>query len=98
MIKCLTKRFTFEIYLRKVGLKSLGLYFSLNLFGLTGVSFSSGKQTSKYIINLPHVQLSLPFFYESTGTEMYFRDIKYPNSRHAEYWQDQAYPVMLVIR
>jgi type I restriction enzyme R subunit len=48
---------------------------------LSGVA----EQTSKYITNipgnLPHIQLPLPFSYESTGTETYFRDIRDPDSR-----------------
>lgn len=50
---------------------------------LSGVS----EQTEKYIRNfaadIPHVQLPLPFAYESTGIETNFRDMRdpYPRSR-----------------
>ncbi len=48
---------------------------------LSGVS----EQTEKYIRNfaadIPHVQLPLPFAYESTGIETNFRDLRDPNPR-----------------
>lgn len=48
---------------------------------LSGVA----EQTAKYVIgfpqNIPHVQLPLPFGYESTGIETYFRDLRDPDSR-----------------
>ncbi len=48
---------------------------------LSGVA----DQTSKYVagipVNLPHVQEPLPFAYESTGTETYFRDNHDPEPR-----------------
>jgi len=48
---------------------------------LSGVA----EQTSKYVTsipaNLPHVQEPLPFAYESTGTETYFRDNRDPEPR-----------------
>ena len=48
---------------------------------LSGVA----DQTSKYVAgipsNLPHVQEPLPFAYESTGTETYFRDNRDPEPR-----------------
>jgi len=48
---------------------------------LSGVA----EQTNKYVTsipdNLPHVYLPLPFSYESTGNETYFRDIRDPDPR-----------------
>ncbi len=48
---------------------------------LSGVS----DQTEKYLAalpdNLPHVQEPLPFAYESTGIETYFRDLRDPDPR-----------------
>lgn len=48
---------------------------------LSGVA----EQTSKYVtgipINLPHIHEPLPFAYESTGTETYFRDNRDPEPR-----------------
>lgn len=48
---------------------------------LSGVS----EQTEKYLRNfpeiIPHVGDVLPFAYESTGTETYFRDIRDPDFR-----------------
>ena len=48
---------------------------------LSGVA----EQTEKYVKsvpeNLPHVGNTLPFAYESTGTETYFRDIRDPDPR-----------------
>ncbi|MCI0476508.1 MAG: DEAD/DEAH box helicase family protein, partial [Anaerolineales bacterium] len=48
---------------------------------LSGVA----EQTSKYIVgvpaNLPHVQEPLPFAYESTGVETFFRDLRDPDPR-----------------
>ena len=48
---------------------------------LSGVA----EQTEAYITgipeNLPHVQEPLPFAYESTGTETFFRDIRDPDPR-----------------
>ncbi len=45
---------------------------------LSGVA----DQTSKYVagipVNLPHVQEPLPFAYESTGVETFFRDLRDP--------------------
>jgi type I restriction enzyme R subunit len=48
---------------------------------LSGVA----DQTEKYLTgvseNLPHVQEPLPFAYESTGTETFFRDSRDPDPR-----------------
>lgn len=48
---------------------------------LTGVA----EQSSDYVLgvsdNIPHVQEPLPFSYESTGVETYFRDLRDPDSR-----------------
>ena len=48
---------------------------------LSGVT----EQTDRYLFNipekLPRVQVPLPFSYESTGIETYFRDIRDPDSR-----------------
>lgn len=48
---------------------------------LSGVA----EQTNGYITsippNLPHVQEPLPFSYETTGVETYFRDIRDPDTR-----------------
>ena len=48
---------------------------------LSGVA----EQSAKYLVGLadeiPHVELPLPFAYESTGTETYFRDERDPEPR-----------------
>lgn len=48
---------------------------------LTGVS----EQSNDYLLgvpdNIPHVQEPLPFSYESTGVETFFRDLRDPDSR-----------------
>ena len=48
---------------------------------LSGVA----EQSAKYLVGLadevPHVELPLPFAYESTGTETYFRDERDPDPR-----------------
>lgn len=48
---------------------------------LSGVS----EQTEKYLkgipMNVPHIQIPLPFGYESTGVETMFRDLREPDSR-----------------
>ena len=46
---------------------------------LSGVEEQSQKYLKAIPKNLPHVQEPLPFAYESTGTETYFRDEKDPN-------------------
>jgi type I restriction enzyme R subunit len=48
---------------------------------LSGVAEQSGKYITRLPPNIPHVQLPLPFAYESTGIETFFRDIRDPNPR-----------------
>ena len=48
---------------------------------LSGVADQSGKYTVGLPDNLPIVQEPLPFAYESTGTETYFRDLRDPEPR-----------------
>lgn len=48
---------------------------------LSGVAEQSDKYVEGYPSNLPHVQEPLPFAYESTGTETYFRDLRDPDTR-----------------
>jgi type I restriction enzyme R subunit len=48
---------------------------------LSGVAEQSEKYIAGIPENLPHVQEPLPFAYESTGTETYFRDLRDPLPR-----------------
>jgi type I restriction enzyme R subunit len=48
---------------------------------LSKVEEQSGKYTVGLPKNLPHVHLPLPFAYESTGIETYFRDNRDPSPR-----------------
>lgn len=48
---------------------------------LSGVAEQSGKYITSLPPNIPHVQLPLPFAYESTGIETFFRDIRDPDPR-----------------
>ncbi|HUW12804.1 MAG TPA: DEAD/DEAH box helicase family protein, partial [Anaerolineae bacterium] len=48
---------------------------------LSGVAEQSGKYITGLPPNIPHVQLPLPFAYESTGIETFFRDIRDPDPR-----------------
>jgi type I restriction enzyme R subunit len=48
---------------------------------LSGVAEQSGKYITSLPPNIPHVQLPLPFAYESTGIETFFRDIRDPEPR-----------------
>jgi type I restriction enzyme R subunit len=48
---------------------------------LSGVAEQSGKYITSLPPTIPHVQLPLPFAYESTGTETFFRDIRDPEPR-----------------
>jgi len=48
---------------------------------LSGVAGQSAKYTTDLPDNLPHVKEPLPFAYESTGIETYFRDNRDPNPR-----------------
>lgn len=43
---------------------------------LSGVSEQTEKYLSSFPDNLPHVGDKLPFAYESTGVETYFRDLQ----------------------
>jgi len=45
---------------------------------LSGVADQSGKYTTGLPANVPHVQEPLPFAYESTGEETFFRDLRDP--------------------
>ncbi len=45
---------------------------------LGGVDFQSDKYIAGFPENLPHYSLPLPFAYESTGTETFFRDLRDP--------------------
>ena len=48
---------------------------------LSGVAEQSGKYITSLPPNIPHVELPLPFAYESTGIETFFRDVRDPNPR-----------------
>ncbi len=48
---------------------------------LSGVSEQSYKYSANFKKEVPHVELPLPFLYESTGTETLFRDLRDPESR-----------------
>jgi type I restriction enzyme R subunit len=48
---------------------------------LSGVSEQTEKYLRGFPENIPHVGDSLPFAYESTGAETFFRDIRDPDSR-----------------
>ncbi|NBC01023.1 MAG: DEAD/DEAH box helicase family protein [Bacteroidetes bacterium] len=48
---------------------------------LSGVAEQSGKYVKGLPADVPHVELPLPFAYESTGTETNFRDTRDPHSR-----------------
>src|SRR5512138_2303632 len=48
---------------------------------LSGVAEQSEKYLAGVPKNLPHVQEPLPFGYESTGVETYFRDLRDPDPR-----------------
>jgi len=48
---------------------------------LSGVAEQSGKYITSLPPNIPHVQLPLPFAYESTGIETFFRDVRDPTPR-----------------
>ncbi len=48
---------------------------------LSGVAEQSGKYITSLPPNIPHVQLPLPFAYESTGIETFFRDVRDPDPR-----------------
>ena len=46
---------------------------------LSGVAEKTAKYIRNFPENIPHISSPLPFAYESTGTETYFRDEKDPN-------------------
>jgi len=48
---------------------------------LSGVSVQSGKYSKKFPDNVLHFILPLPFVYESTGVETFFRDERDPEPR-----------------
>lgn len=48
---------------------------------LSGVAGQSGKYIVGVPANVPHMQDPLPFAYESTGTETFFRDLRDPEPR-----------------
>lgn len=48
---------------------------------LSGVAEQSAKYLTGIPKNIPHIQEPLPFAYESTGIETYFRDLRDPDSR-----------------
>jgi len=48
---------------------------------LSGVAEQTASYLRKFPINIPHIQEPLPFAYESTGTETYFRDLRDPEPR-----------------
>ena len=48
---------------------------------LSGVSEQSAKYVTNFPQNIPHVELPLPFCYESTGTETQFADLRDPDYR-----------------
>ncbi len=48
---------------------------------LSGVADQSGKYLVGFPANLPHVMEPLPFAYETTGIETFFRDLRDPDPR-----------------
>ncbi len=48
---------------------------------LSGAADQSGKYVASLPKNLPHIQEPLPFAYESTGIETFFRDLRDPDPR-----------------
>ena len=48
---------------------------------LSGVADQSGAYLTGLPVHIPHVQLPLPFAYESTGVETFFRDERDPEPR-----------------
>ncbi|MBT3391621.1 MAG: DEAD/DEAH box helicase family protein, partial [Chloroflexi bacterium] len=48
---------------------------------LSGVSEQSAKYQTSFPDDIPHVELPLPFAYESTGVETHFTDIRDPDYR-----------------
>jgi type I restriction enzyme R subunit len=48
---------------------------------LSGIADQSGKYLKAFPKNLPQVQEPLPFAYESTGAETFFRDLRDPDPR-----------------
>ncbi len=48
---------------------------------LSGVSEQTEKYLRNFPENIPHVGDVLPFAYETTGTETYFRDVRDPDFR-----------------
>lgn len=48
---------------------------------LSGVAEQSAKYAYGFPENIPHVMDPLPFTYQSTGTETYFKDLRDPNPR-----------------
>lgn len=48
---------------------------------LSGVSEQTEKYLSNFLQSIPHVGDVLPFAYESTGVETYFRDLRDPDCR-----------------
>jgi len=48
---------------------------------LSGVADQSEKYLAAFPDNLPHIAEPLPFAYESTGIETYFRDLRDPEPR-----------------
>lgn len=48
---------------------------------LSGVAEQAGQYSVGLPANIPHVMLPLPFLYESTGVETYFRDERDPQPR-----------------
>ena len=48
---------------------------------LSGVASQSDIYTTGLPENIPHIQIPLPFVYESTGVETYFRDLRDPDTR-----------------
>ncbi len=72
----------FADYLLFVGGKAVGVVETKP----TGTTLSGvAEQTTKYLAsvpaNVPTVQLPLPFAYESTGVETFFRDLRDPEPR-----------------
>lgn len=69
-------------YLLFVGRKAVGVVEAKPAgTTLSGVADQSAKYLTGLADRVPHVQLPLPFAYESTGTETYFRDERDPEPR-----------------
>jgi type I restriction enzyme R subunit len=69
-------------YLVFVGCKAVGVVEAKpEGVTLSGVADQGAKYSVELPTNIPHLTLPLPFLYESTGVETYFRDERDPETR-----------------